>query len=87
MTHYFADASRVHGPNDEVVFRSITQATMREMTHHLDDLKVPYPPIGLQTVERLRAWLVFLPRVLAASRAGKLKHARTIWPDMQKDGI
>lgn len=70
---------------NEIRMESSTRAVVREMAHRLDDLKIPYPPMagGISDV-RLGHWQEFFPKLLAASRAGKLKHGRTIWLDMQK---
>ena len=70
---------------NEIRMDSFTRAVVREMAHRLDDLKIPYPPlVGSVNDNRLRYWNIFFPRLLAASRAGKLKYARSLWPDMQE---
>ena len=77
--------ANVDGRNvNEIRMGSSTRALVREMAHRLDDLKIPYPPlVGGVNDARLRHWQEFFPRLLAASRAGKLRHARSIWVDMQ----
>ena len=65
------------------VFLSQTKATVREMAFSLDDLGVPYP--SLTDLRDLDHWHLFFPRLLAASRAGKLKKAKTLLREIKSD--
>lgn len=80
-----ADVGDTGEAKEEIAISTNTRAIVREMAHHLDDLKIPYPPLEAPTMKkRLDYWRVFLPRLLAASRAGKINEARAIWSKLQK---
>ena len=57
-----------------------TKATMNELIYILSDFKIPHPG---RSAGELSFWKEFLPRLLAASRTGKVKEARSIWPKMK----
>ena len=83
----FACGADVDGRNvSDITISSPTRAIIREMTHRLDDYDVLYPPLteGDSNERHPKTWSLFLPRVLAISRAGKQVRDRSMWPNMQK---
>ena len=81
MNSFLADYANSIGQGEKPFFSSSTRAAIREMAYGLDDLRVPYPP--LQDLAFLEAWYALFPRLLASARAGKIKEARSLWPDMR----
>lgn len=59
-----------------------TRVTIRELIHALEDLNIPYPG---STHNDMSLWNRFLPRLLAASRAGKIDEARLLFQSMIRD--
>lgn len=81
---FVSDAGDISDPKKEVRMSSNTRAHVLEMAHYLSNFKIPHPPLETPQSEQLVAhWRLFLPRLLAASRAGKLKKAQEIWPKIQ----
>ena len=83
MDDFGADGGEVGLPEQEIKNTLNTRAAVREMAHRLDDFKIPYPPLegekGRKRGMIVNQWRWFFPKILAASRAGKLREARALW--------
>ena len=57
------------------------KADLHHAIYVLDRLQVPHPPFGADGV----TWGIFLSRLLAGARNGRLEYVRTIWLDMEAE--
>ena len=60
---------------------SKTKSLLHQTIHVLDRLKVEHPPFAYD----VNRWLIFLSRLLAASRMGDLNRAKNIWLEMEAE--
>ena len=79
----FESAMRELGADNVVggEIRLKTKTLLHQTMHVLDKLKTPHPPFDFD----VKRWLIFLSRLLAASRVGDLKWAKAIWPEMEAE--
>ena len=82
MAQTLDDLARSHEAGRAPFATSRTRTAVREVAYRLSDFGVPYPPLDGQ--EALGNWRAFFPRVLAASRVGKLKEARSLWREVAR---
>ena len=65
--------------------RGVLMPSKKADLHHaiyvLDSLQVPHPPFGADAT----TWGIFLSRLLAGARTGRLDYVRNIWPDMEAE--
>ena len=73
MSIFDAEAREVADPLEHSEVRAI----LRELTYHLDEFKIPHPPIRSRNAHRF--WGAFFPELLGAARAGRLKEARQLY--------
>ena len=61
---------------------SSTRAHIIELAHVLDKNEIPHPPLKQQ--DSMNLWYRFLPDLLGAARAGRMKEAKTVWANMER---
>lgn len=77
MSRFISD--HIRGPITVDTLTPPTKAVMNELVYVLSDFKIPHPG---KAADEFIYWREFLPRLLAASKTGKVKEARLIWHDM-----
>ena len=57
--------------------------SIREVIRKLDRLRIPHPGVSGSASH----WFVYLGRLIGESKAGALKMARSLWREMQDEGM
>ena len=67
---------------EEPVATSLTRVRITELAHALDNKGILHPPLNQK--DSMMLWYDFLPPLLGAARAGKVKAAQAVWANMER---